>query len=693
MPRLPDAQSLGQRPVPQSRQGVATNPRAGAVGDAVAGLGQAIAGIGQQQLDQQDKFALSTARASYLKADIAARAELENDPDYGTYQSRYAEKMKAAQGTSAAMLRNKSDRAMFELDATTDFARGSAEVHRTAQGKQVVADKATLYTGLKDLHDVSRGALDQETRAAAIKTAGEMIAGAKARGTVDPLAAVTLQEGWANDYATEQATMALNREDPAGAQAVLDQFGDKMDFKSRLGLEARVKGVMDFRQSADDFAGATGAANIVSPTGGTSPSVGSMVSALRTQESGGKQFAANGKPLTSSKGAVGVMQVMPTTGPEAAKLAGVPWDANKLAHDAAYNQKLGEAYFGEMLRQFKDPVAAAAAYNAGPGRVKAAIAKGGDWLSRLPAETQDYVDKFKQRTGAQQESRRWDKEAVYAAIDKNADAGDWTIERRERAKGFADTQISRDEQLQNRQEEAGWRSALDTVDHLGDGFQDVSQIPNFNSLPPERRLQLEGMAEQRRKPKTIEANGDAIVNLHQLVYSDPDAFIKKDLRAYRDQLTPGEYDEVLTLQSKMAASPKSPDQISHSRIWQFATFYGRDAGVDMSAKKDGEKPAAFTARRKDGMALFTIMQNYLRAATEGKRQPTEDEFKRAYDNAVMPVPNAEGKYVPRFRVSTLPTNSVAIPTALHDRLRDQLKSKGLAYDDQSVARAYLKAQR
>src|SRR5207253_1025170 len=37
-------------------------------------------------------------------------------------------------------------------------------------------------------------------------------------------------------------------------------------------------------------------------------------------ESGGKQFGADGKPLTSPKGAIGIAQVMPTTAPEAAKL-------------------------------------------------------------------------------------------------------------------------------------------------------------------------------------------------------------------------------------------------------------------------------------------------------------------------------------------------------------------------------------
>ncbi len=75
------------------------------------------------------------------------------------------------------------------------------------------------------------------------------------------------------------------------------------------------------------------------------------------------------------------MQVMPTTGPEAAALAGIPWD-EALFNDPgpageAYSIKLGDAYFEEMKRQFGgNVVLATAAYNAGPGRVRQHIEQG-----------------------------------------------------------------------------------------------------------------------------------------------------------------------------------------------------------------------------------------------------------------------------------------------------------------------------
>jgi hypothetical protein len=111
-------------------------------------------------------------------------------------------------------------------------------------------------------------------------------------------------------------------------------------------------------------------------------------------ESGGKQFAKSGAPLTSPKGAIGIAQIMPGTAPEAAKLAGLPYDKARLRNDEAYNYALGEAYFEKQLRDFGgDPRKAAAAYNAGPGAVRRAIAKGGPngWINHVPRETQNYV--------------------------------------------------------------------------------------------------------------------------------------------------------------------------------------------------------------------------------------------------------------------------------------------------------------
>jgi soluble lytic murein transglycosylase len=117
-------------------------------------------------------------------------------------------------------------------------------------------------------------------------------------------------------------------------------------------------------------------------------------------ESGNKQLNADGTPVTNvnANGTkdIGVMQVNEKTAPEAAKLAGLPFDADKYQHDEKYNRRLGEAYLTEQLRTFGDVGKAMAAYNAGPDTVKDAMAaakaaNSTDWLSHMPASTQAYV--------------------------------------------------------------------------------------------------------------------------------------------------------------------------------------------------------------------------------------------------------------------------------------------------------------
>ena len=129
---------------------------------------------------------------------------------------------------------------------------------------------------------------------------------------------------------------------------------------------------------------------------------GDTFSRMISAESGGHQTGANGQPVTSSKGAIGIAQVMPTTAPEAARLAGVAWDPDKYKNDAQYNSQIGRAYFGHLTDVFGgDQTKAVAAYNGGVGRVQTAVAKYGDgWLQHMPAETQGYVAKVNSGGGS-----------------------------------------------------------------------------------------------------------------------------------------------------------------------------------------------------------------------------------------------------------------------------------------------------
>ncbi len=105
----------------------------------------------------------------------------------------------------------------------------------------------------------------------------------------------------------------------------------------------------------------------------------------------------------SSAGALGLMQLLPSTAAKVAKDQGLTYSAVRLASDPVYNATLGAAYLKEMVDEFGPAVAlVASGYNAGPRRPRDWIAAFGDprlagtdavdWVESIPfTETRTYV--------------------------------------------------------------------------------------------------------------------------------------------------------------------------------------------------------------------------------------------------------------------------------------------------------------
>jgi hypothetical protein len=97
------------------------------------------------------------------------------------------------------------------------------------------------------------------------------------------------------------------------------------------------------------------------------------IAALMEIESGGDPSSV------SPTGAIGLMQIQQDSHPSYTGGA-----------DPAANIAYGTQYFQQLLQQFGDPVAAAGAYNAGPGRYLEHLETG----RPLPAETVQHMKKF-----------------------------------------------------------------------------------------------------------------------------------------------------------------------------------------------------------------------------------------------------------------------------------------------------------
>jgi soluble lytic murein transglycosylase len=72
---------------------------------------------------------------------------------------------------------------------------------------------------------------------------------------------------------------------------------------------------------------------------------------------------------TSDAGAVGLMQLLPSTGEEVARELGFHWTGGEQLRDPAVNIRLGTHYLTKLLTRFDDLSQALAAYNEGPERV------------------------------------------------------------------------------------------------------------------------------------------------------------------------------------------------------------------------------------------------------------------------------------------------------------------------------------
>ena len=115
----------------------------------------------------------------------------------------------------------------------------------------------------------------------------------------------------------------------------------------------------------------------------------SLIHAIIRQESEFIQSAV------SNAGAMGLMQILPTTAARLAKKYSLPYVRGNLTRKREYNLNLGQFYIRELLEQFSNSyILTLAAYNAGPTRVRRWIKSNGDpreadidpidWIEKIP---------------------------------------------------------------------------------------------------------------------------------------------------------------------------------------------------------------------------------------------------------------------------------------------------------------------
>lgn len=95
-----------------------------------------------------------------------------------------------------------------------------------------------------------------------------------------------------------------------------------------------------------------------------------LVLAVIQVESSGNNFAV------SPVGAMGLMQLMPTTAEDVAGRIGTRWEGPPTLFDPVSNVRLGVRYLRELIDRYDSVPTALAAYNWGPTRVAEALRRG-----------------------------------------------------------------------------------------------------------------------------------------------------------------------------------------------------------------------------------------------------------------------------------------------------------------------------
>ncbi|MBW9238355.1 transglycosylase SLT domain-containing protein [Pseudomonas carnis] len=417
-------------------------------------------------------------------------------------------------------------------------------------------------------------------------------------------------------------------------------------------------------------------------------------------ESGGKQFDRNGQPMTSSRGAIGTAQIMPSTGPEAAKLAGVEWDENRFRNDPDYNRQLGQAYFQKLTNDFKSPALAVAAYNAGPGMVNdwingtnttgknASKLKLGDprtgeisqaeFLDKIPfKETREYTEKV---LGKALQTHEPSFGQVAQAIDARDDL---TADQKSIALKAAKQRIDWQAEQRKQQDAQNLESAWDVV--LQGNSWDTIPAATWAALPAEGRKQIMDYKPGRPTDQEVYYRArDEIVSGNEL-----------NLLGMRAKLSDTDFQELTKLQQdRREKGAEATSSIgSNDNIFKEAL---RVAGIDPEAKagkRDAKSVAA--ARRYVDTQIRALEQDQGKKATPDQVQKVVD---RAFIQGEVPGSGFMGMFSSKKRAferepgdQVIVRDIKQIPADEHQQIVEALKRHGRVPNDADILKLFNEA--
>lgn len=378
--------------------------------EALSKLGGAITDAANKVKQAQNEAQAIEASTDHLTQLDGLKTKYLQDPDYANAADKFQADAREAERENSGRISDPLARARAVLEwrrkSITDF--NDIRTHAlTRQKDAVTADLDTQ--GITNINDAAT-ASSPVARQAAIDRNAAAIDGAAGKLWISKVDAENRKVHFASELAEIDVRRGL-QSDPAAVASALE------DGKQYPGLDPKRREVLiGEAHNAADRLGVLrqGAIAVVAPERAAlnigrvaAPDLADPVfdrGILKLENAKGDNSEV------SSKGAVGISQIMPATARDMAPSTFAGMDdaaiTEKLKSDPALNVQLGRGYFRQMVGRYADtPVqiaAAAAAYNAGPGRadkwIDAARAQFGPSFTAAQfqsvidiKETRDYV--------------------------------------------------------------------------------------------------------------------------------------------------------------------------------------------------------------------------------------------------------------------------------------------------------------
>ena len=407
-------------------------------------------------------------------------------------------------------------------------------------------------------------------------------------------------------------------------------------------------------------------------------------------KSGLSPFHDTPQPLTSPAGAIGVAQVMPDTAPEAAKLAGLPFDDHRYRNDPAYNAALGTAYLQKQLQTYGgDLNKALAAYNGGPGRldaaIKAAEQDGSDWLSHMPTETQNYVTKISKEyadNGGRQDTPTLE-DFHNAALSKLP--GNASMQLINNTRSEATRQYEEAMKAIKQHEEAGVADAFTALRNNGGNYAALP-IEIKNNIPPEKDGSIRDYAAKVAKGIPVETD----MSLFYQLKRDPALLAKTNLDSFKDRLSDSDFKDLIEDQTNVKATGTHSTQVFSAR--EVLNRYMETAGINPNPKFDDTKETAKVGRIESAFQRQITEQESI----QGKKMD-QDQIRKLAARMFTEVPILKWGYAgtPFSGTGTKPAvligagDNVQVPSEDRAKIIDALTRNKKPITEEAIWSAYM----